>query len=253
MNLNSLEVWFLTGSQNLYGEGTLRQVEANSRQVVEGLNASQPPARVVFHKVVTTADSILQACREANAADRCIGVICWMHTFSPAKMWIAGLKALEKPLAHLHTQFNRDLPWDAIDMDFMNLNQAAHGDREFGHICTRLHKPRKVIVGHWQEPQTHARLAAWMRAAAGRRELGNLKVARFGDNMRQVAVTEGDKVEAQIRLGVEVNGYGISDLARRSRTRSATRRRTDWSPSTISSTRWPRRCARRAAARVASR
>ena len=214
MNRNALEVWFLTGSQHLYGEGPLRQVEANSRQVVAGLNASsQAPAPVVFRKVVTTAESILQACREASAADRCIGVICWMHTFSPAKMWIEGLKSLEKPLAHLHTQFNRDLPWDAIDMDFMNLNQAAHGDREFGHICMRLRKPRKVIVGHWQEPETQARLAAWMRAAAGRHELCNLKVARLGDNMRQVAVTEGDKVEAQIRLGVEVNGYGIGELA----------------------------------------
>ena len=216
MNRNALEVWFLTGSQHLYGEGPLRQVEANSRQVVAGLNASsQAPAPVVFRKVVTTAESILQACREASAADRCIGVICWMHTFSPAKMWIEGLKSLDKPLAHLHTQFNRDLPWDAIDMDFMNLNQAAHGDREFGHICTRLRKPRKVIVGHWQEPETQARLAAWMRAAAGRHELCNLKVARLGDNMRQVAVTEGDKVEAQIRLGVEVNGYGIGELTRR--------------------------------------
>jgi L-arabinose isomerase len=215
MNLNSREVWFLTGSQHLYGEGPLGQVEANSRQVVEGLNASsRVPVRVVFRKVVTTADSILQVCREANATDRCIGVICWMHTFSPAKMWIAGLQSLEKPLAHLHTQFNRDLPWDTIDMDFMNLNQAAHGDREFGHICTRLRKPRKVIVGHWQEAETHERLAAWMRAAAARHELGSLKVARLGDNMRQVAVTEGDKVEAQIRLGAEVNGYGVGDLVR---------------------------------------
>ena len=144
----------------------------------------------------------MQVCREANAAPNCAGVICWMHTFSPAKMWIAGLTALEKPMAHLHTQFNRDLPWATIDMDFMNLNQAAHGDREFGFICTRMGKPRKVVVGHWQDVEVHDRLAAWMRAAAGLHEMHNLKVARFGDNMRQVAVTEGDKVEAQIRFGV---------------------------------------------------
>ena len=138
-----------------------------------------------------------------------------MHTFSPAKMWIAGLTALQKPFLHLHTQFNRDLPWATIDMDFMNLNQAAHGDREFGFICTRLRKPRKVVVGHWQDAEVQDRLAAWMRAAAGAGELRSLKIARFGDNMRQVAVTEGDKVEAQIRFGVEVNGYGVGDLVRR--------------------------------------
>nr|MCU0982200.1 L-arabinose isomerase [Pirellulaceae bacterium] len=142
-------------------------------------------------------------------------LICWMHTFSPAKMWIAGLTALDKPMLHLHTQFNRDLPWATIDMDFMNLNQAAHGDREFGYICTRMRKPRKVVVGHWQEPDVHQRLAAWMRAAAGLGEMRNLKVARLGDNMRQVAVTEGDKVEAQMRLGVQVNGYGVGDLVKR--------------------------------------
>jgi L-arabinose isomerase len=215
MDFDSRGVWFLTGSQQLYGEGPLRQVEANSRAIVDGLNATrQLPVRVVFHQVVTDAASILEACRAASAADRCIGVICWMHTFSPAKMWIAGLQSLQKPMAHLHTQFNRDLPWGTIDMDFMNLNQAAHGDREFGHICTRLRKPRKVIVGHWQDPRTLERLAAWMRAAAGRHELANLKVARLGDNMRQVAVTEGDKVEAQIRLGAEVNGYGMGELVR---------------------------------------
>jgi L-arabinose isomerase len=207
------EVWFLTGSQHLYGPGPLEQVAANSRQVVEGLNGSgRLPLRVVFRQVVTSSDSILQACREANAAAECAGVICWMHTFSPAKMWIAGLRVLEKPLAHLHTQFNRDLPWGTIDMDFMNLNQAAHGDREFGHICARMRKPRKVVVGHWQEADVQEQLAAWERAAAGWNELRRLKVARLGDNMRQVAVTEGDKVEAQIRLGMEVNGYGLGDL-----------------------------------------
>ena len=216
MELKSLEAWFVTGSQNLYGPQVLEQVAANSRRVVEELNASAGlPVRVVFKPVVTTPESILQVCREANAAPNCVGLICWMHTFSPAKMWIAGLRALDKPMAHFHTQFNRDLPWATIDMDFMNLNQAAHGDREFGYICTRLGKARKVIVGHWQDPEMHQRLAVWMRAAAGVHELRRLKVARFGDNMRQVAVTEGDKVEAQIRFGVEVNGYAVTELVER--------------------------------------
>jgi L-arabinose isomerase len=213
MASESLEIWFLTGSQDLYGEATLKQVAENSRQLVAGLNgSSRLPLPLVFKPVVTSAESILAVCREASAATNCAGVIAWMHTFSPAKMWIAGLAALDKPLAHLHTQFNRDLPWATIDMDFMNLNQAAHGDREFGFICARMRKPRTVIVGHWQDQETQDRLAVWQRAAAGRHELRNLKVARFGDNMRQVAVTEGDKVEAQIRLGVEVNGYAVGDL-----------------------------------------
>ena len=216
MELKSLEAWFITGSQHLYGEQALRQVAENSGRVVKELNgSSRLPIRVVFKPVVTTPESILQVCREANAAPNCIGLICWMHTFSPAKMWIAGLGALQKPMAHLHTQFNRDLPWSTIDMDFMNLNQAAHGDREFGFICTRMGKPRKVIVGHWQDAEVQDRLAAWMRAAAGLHEMRSLKVARLGDNMRQVAVTEGDKVEAQIRFGMEVNGYGVGELAKR--------------------------------------
>jgi L-arabinose isomerase len=215
MELKSLEAWFITGSQNLYGPQVLEQVAENSRRVVEGLNASaRLPVRVLFKPVVTTPESILQVCREANAAADCIGVICWMHTFSPAKMWIAGLRALDKPMAHFHTQFNRDLPWATIDMDFMNLNQAAHGDREFGFICARLGKARKVVVGHWQDAEAQERLAVWMRAAAGVHELRRLKVARLGDNMRQVAVTEGDKVEAQIRFGVEVNGYGVAELVK---------------------------------------
>jgi L-arabinose isomerase len=194
----------------------LAQVAANSRQVVDGLNASQNlPIRIVLKPVVTTPESITQLCREANAAAECIGLVCWMHTFSPAKMWIAGLLALNKPLVHLHTQFHRDLPWSTIDMDFMNLNQSAHGGREFGYICTRIRKPRKVIVGYWQEADVQERLAAWMRAAVALHEMRNLKVARLGDNMRQVAVTEGDKVEAQIQLGVEVNGYGVGELVAR--------------------------------------
>jgi len=214
-DFESLEVWFVTGSQHLYGDEVLAQVADHSRQVVEGLNASQNlPIRVVFKPVVTTPDSITRLCREANDAPDCIGLVCWMHTFSPAKMWIAGLRALSKPFVHLHTQFNRDLPWATIDMDFMNLNQSAHGGREFGFICTRMGKARKVVVGHWQEPEVQERLAAWMRAAVARHDLRNLKIARLGDNMRQVAVTEGDKVEAQMQFGMEVNGYGVGDLVR---------------------------------------
>ncbi len=210
------QAWFITGSQHLYGEQALQQVAENSRRVVDALNASgKLPVPLVFKPVVTTAESILQVCRDANADSTCLGLVCWMHTFSPAKMWIAGLGCLRKPLAHLHTQFNRDIPWATIDMDFMNLNQSAHGDREFGYICTRMRKTRKVIVGHYEDTAVHARLAAWLRAAAGWAELQGMKVARFGDNMRQVAVTEGDKVEAQIRLGVEVNGYGMGDLLQR--------------------------------------
>ncbi len=213
LELNRGEVWFVTGSQHLYGDDVLRQVAEHSRQVVQGLNASgKLPVRVVLKPVVTTADSITRLCHQANSAEECLGLICWMHTFSPGKMWIAGLLALDKPLAHLHTQFNRDLPWAAIDMDFMNLNQSAHGGREFGYTCTRIGKRRKVIVGHWQESYVHDRLAAWMRAAAAFHDLRSLKVARLGDNMRQVAVTEGDKVEAQVRFGVEVSGYGVGEL-----------------------------------------
>jgi L-arabinose isomerase len=212
----SWEVWFVTGSQHLYGERALAQVAENSRQVVDALNSSGTlPVHVVFKPVVTTPESITQLCREANATANCVGLVCWMHTFSPAKMWIAGLLALDKPMLHLHTQFNRDLPWATIDMDFMNLNQSAHGDREFGFICTRLGKARKVVVGHWQEAEVQDRLAAWMRAAIGAHDLRNLKVARLGDNMRQVAVTEGDKVEAQVRMGMAVNGYGIGELVQR--------------------------------------
>jgi L-arabinose isomerase len=211
-----LEIWFITGSQHLYGPAALEQVAANSRQVVEALNASgRLPFRLVFKPVLTTPDEVAALCTEANGNARCIGLAAWMHTFSPAKMWIAGLQALRKPLADLHTQFNRDLPWDSIDMDFMNLNQTAHGGREFGHIGARLRLPRKVVVGHWDDPEVAARLAAWMRAARGWHECQGLKVARFGDNMRQVAVTEGDKVSAQMRFGWQVNGYGVGDLVAR--------------------------------------
>ncbi|WP_168566689.1 L-arabinose isomerase [Crateriforma spongiae] len=207
------EVWFVTGSQHLYGDEALRQVAANGQSVVDGLvGDGRLPVSLVFKPIVTTPDAITRLCRDADADPRCIGLVCWMHTFSPAKMWIAGLSGLTKPIAHLHTQFNAELPWSTIDMDFMNLNQSAHGGREFGHICARLNVPRKVIVGHWQDPSVQERLAIWMRAASGRDEMRNLRVARIGDNMRQVAVTEGDKVEAQRVFGTEINGYGIGDL-----------------------------------------
>ncbi len=215
MTSEVLEVWLLTGSQEMYGQATLRQVEAHAREVAAGLDAQQDiPVRVVHKDVATSAGSIRRAALEANATDECIGVIAWMHTFSPAKMWIGGLNALQKPLLHLHTQFNRELPWSEIDMDFMNLNQSAHGDREFGFMETRMGLRRKTVVGHWSDPAVAGRIGAWARAARGWHELQRLEVARFGDNMRQVAVTEGDKVEAQMRLGVSVNGYGVDDLVR---------------------------------------
>ncbi|HXG39316.1 MAG TPA: L-arabinose isomerase [Candidatus Limnocylindrales bacterium] len=208
------ELWFVTGSQHLYGEAVLRRVAEQAGQVARALDeAPAIPVRIVQRPVVTTPESIRAICLEANASEVCIGVVAWMHTFSPARMWIAGLQALQKPLLHLHTQFNRDLPWGEIDMDFMNLNQAAHGDREFAYLETRLRYPRKTVVGHRDDPQVAERIGAWARAAAAWHEAHRLRVARFGDNMRQVAVTEGDKVEAQIRLGVAVDGYGVSDLA----------------------------------------
>jgi L-arabinose isomerase len=214
--LDGLEAWFVTGSQDLYGEAVLARVDDNARQIARGLDdAAALPVRIVARPVVTTPEAIAAVLREADASPACVGVVAWMHTFSPAKMWIGGLSDLRKPLVHLHTQYNRDLPWSDIDMDFMNLNQAAHGDREFAFIQTRLRRGRKTVVGHWQDPAVLARLGAWSRAAAGWHEAHRLKVARFGDNMRHVAVTEGDKVEAQARLGFSVNGYGVSDLAER--------------------------------------
>jgi L-arabinose isomerase len=214
-SLKQFEVWFVTGSQHLYGPETLEQVKSNSTVIAKAFDSSGSiPVRVVFKPVVKTPAEITELCKDANNAPHCIGLICWMHTFSPAKMWIAGLLSLQKPFVHLHTQFNRDLPWAEIDMDFMNLNQAAHGDREFGFIGSRLRIQRKVVVGHWQEPKVQEKIGLWTRAAAGWNELRHLKVARWGDNMREVAVTEGDKVEAQIKLGVSVNGYGIGDLVK---------------------------------------
>jgi L-arabinose isomerase len=203
----------VTGSQYLYGDAVLARVDDHARAIAADLfEAPAIPVRIVSKPVVTTPDGITAILREADATADCIGVIAWMHTFSPAKMWIAGLSALRSPLVHLHTQFNRDLPWAEIDMDFMNLNQSAHGDREFAFVQTRLRRSRKTIVGHWQDPAVRERLGWWARAAAGWHEAHRLRIARFGDNMREVAVTEGDKVEAQARFGFSVNGYGISDL-----------------------------------------
>jgi L-arabinose isomerase len=204
-------IWFLTGSQGLYGEDTLRQVAEQSQQIAASLG-ERLHVDVAWQPVLTDAAGIRRVMLDANADDACIGVVAWMHTFSPAKMWISGLDALAKPLLHLHTQANVDLPWASIDMDFMNLNQAAHGDREFGFIQTRLGVARKTVAGHVTDPSVVARVGAWARAAAASAELRTLKLARFGDNMRDVAVTEGDKVEAQRRFGVSVNTYGVNDL-----------------------------------------
>jgi L-arabinose isomerase len=210
--MSSHEVWFLTGSQGLYGEDTLRQVAAQSQQIGAALDAAGIGARVVWKPVLTDAEAIRRICLEANAADECVGVIAWMHTFSPAKMWISGLDALRTPLLHLHTQANVELPWADIDMDFMNLNQAAHGDREFGYVQSRLGVARTTVAGHVSDPAVTLRIGVWVRAASGFAAMRTMKLARFGDNMRDVAVTEGDKVEAQLRFGVSVNTYGVNDL-----------------------------------------
>jgi L-arabinose isomerase len=215
IDFKELEVWFVTGSQHLYGEKTLAQVADDSRKIAEGLTRSgKLPVRVVFKPVVTTPQAVTDLLKEANNSKACIGLITWMHTFSPAKMWIAGLSALRKPFVHLHTQYNKELPWSEIDMDFMNLNQSAHGDREFGFIVSRMRLNRKIVVGYWQDEEVLGHLAAWMRAACAWQDAQGGKIARFGDNMRDVAVTEGDKVEAQIRLGYSVNGYGVGDLVK---------------------------------------
>jgi len=211
--LKELEVWFVTGSQHLYGPAALEQVAANAQKVAAALDASPSmPVRVRFQPVVKSPEEATQLCQAANQEPHCIGLITWCHTFSPSKMWINGLKVLRKPLAHLHTQFNRDLPWSTIDMDFMNLNQAAHGDREHGFLMSRMRLRRKVVVGHWEEREVQERLAAWSRAAAAWHDWQGARFCRFGDNMREVAVTEGDKVSAQMQFGYSVNGYGVGDL-----------------------------------------
>lgn len=212
----NLEIWFVTGSQHLYGPETLAKVAEHSKSIASFMDAAPViPTTVVWKPTLTSPDAIRDLCLEANNSKNCIGLVLWMHTFSPAKMWIAGLGLLRKPILQLHTQFNRELPWSTIDMDFMNLNQAAHGDREFGFITARMRLPRKVVVGYFQDEDTLAEISTWTRAAIGWHESQNLKVARFGDNMRQVAVTEGDKVEAQRVFGYTVSGYGIGDLVDR--------------------------------------
>jgi len=215
IDLKQFEVWFITGSQHLYGPETLEQVAEHARIIAQAFNDTAAiPVNVVFKPVLTTPDAIRELCLDANAAKHCVGLITWMHTFSPAKMWIAGLRSLQKPFAHLHTQFNRNIPWAEIDMDFMNLNQSAHGDREFGFIGSRMRLERKVVVGHWQDEDVQTSLGAWTRAACAWHDAQGARFARFGDNMREVAVTEGDKVNAQMRLGYSVNGYGVGDLVR---------------------------------------
>ena len=215
LDLKQFEAWFVTGSQHLYGRQALEEVAAHSQEIAQALSSAKGiPVNIVFKPVLTTSEAIHALCLEANAAANCIGLIAWMHTFSPAKMWIGGLSSLKKPFIHLHTQYNRDIPWSEIDMNFMNLNQSAHGDREFGYIGARMRLPRKIIVGHWQDDAVQASLGTWLRAACAWHDAQGGKVVRFGDNMRQVAVTEGDKVEAQIRFGYSVNGYGVGDLVK---------------------------------------
>jgi L-arabinose isomerase len=213
LDLKKLEVWFVTGSQHLYGEETLKKVAEHSQIIAASLNDSeQIPVRVVFKPTVKSPEEIYAVLQDANVCKECIGVIAWMHTFSPAKMWIGGLKIFNKPLLHFHTQFNRDIPWDTINMDFMNLNQSAHGDREFGFIMTRMRINRKVVVGHWQDHESLEKINTWTRAAAGWHDWQGARFVRFGDNMRYVAVTEGDKVEAEIKFGYAVNTCGVGDL-----------------------------------------
>ena len=215
IDLKQYEVWFVTGSQHLYGPKTLETVAEHSGAIASAFGNSQHlPVNVVFKPVLTTPDAIRELCLEANSSKNCIGLITWMHTFSPAKMWIAGLSLLKKPFLHLHTQYGREIPWSTIDMDFMNLNQSAHGDREFGFIGSRLRLNRKVVVGHWSDEAVQSDIGTWVRAAAAWADWQGAKIARFGDNMRDVAVTEGDKVQAQVQLGYDVYGFGVGDLVR---------------------------------------
>src|SRR6185312_11159928 len=215
VDLKRNEVWFVTGSQHLYGEETLHTVAEHSQIIARSFNDHERiPVTVVWKPTVTTPEEIYNICMEANTAKNCTGIIAWMHTFSPAKMWIGGLKILQKPLCHLHTQYNRDIPWGDIDMDFMNLNQSAHGDREFGFMMTRMRMRRKVVVGYWQDAKVLESLDVWARAAAGWNDWQRAKFVRFGDNMRYVAVTEGDKVEAEMKFGYSVNTHGIGDLVK---------------------------------------
>lgn len=213
MAFENLEVWFVTGAQLLYGGDAVIAVDAHSNAMVKGLNESgNLPVKVVYKGTVNSATEVQATFKAANNDDKCIGVITWMHTFSPAKMWIHGLQEFKKPLLHFHTQFNKEIPWKEIDMDFMNLNQSAHGDREFGHIMSRMRKNRKVVVGHWQDEKAQERIAVWMRVAAAWADAQDMLIVRFGDNMNNVAVTDGDKVEAELRLGYHVDYYPIAEL-----------------------------------------
>lgn len=213
LDLKQFEIWFVTGSQDLYGTETLLKVDEHAEIIAKFFDSHQQiPVRCVFKPVVKSADEIYRICQEANVVSQCIGVVAWMHTFSPAKMWIRGLQILQKPLLHLHTQFNRDIPWGSIDMDFMNLNQSAHGDREFGFIMTRMRLNRKVVTGHWEEGEIVLAIANWSRVAAAKHDWVGAKFARFGDNMRQVSVTDGDKVAAEMTFGFSVNTYAVGDL-----------------------------------------
>ncbi len=215
IDLKRFEIWFVTGSQHLYGPETLKQVATDSREIAAGLNeADAIPTKLVFKPVLKTPAEVFALCEEANQAANCIGLVTWCHTFSPSKMWINGLKSLRKPILHLHTQYNRDIPWSSIDMDFMNLNQAAHGDREHGFIMSRMRLERKVVAGFWQDAAVQQQIGAWCRAAAAWHDWQGAAFCRFGDNMREVAVTEGDKVAAQIKFGYSVNGYGVGDLVK---------------------------------------
>ncbi|HMR90335.1 MAG TPA: L-arabinose isomerase, partial [Saprospiraceae bacterium] len=206
------EIWFITGSQTLYGDETLKKVAENSALILSYLNGKGLPIKLVLKPTAKSTEEISNLCREANYYKNCIGIITWMHTFSPAKMWISGLKNLQVPILHLHTQFNRDIPFDTIDMDFMNLNQSAHGDREFAHILSRMNLHRKIVVGHYQSDSVISKIQDWMRLCIGKETIQNLKVARIGDNMRYVSVTEGDKVAAEMQFGFSVNTYGVGDL-----------------------------------------
>ncbi|MUK87729.1 L-arabinose isomerase [Ornithinibacillus sp. L9] len=213
LTIKPYKFWFVTGSQHLYGEEALKEVEDHSKEMTSKINETgNLPFELIFKDVLTNPSDIHQLMLQANSDEHCAGIITWMHTFSPAKMWIAGLKSLQKPLLHLHTQFNRDIPWQEIDMDFMNLNQSAHGDREYGFIGTRLNMSRKVVVGHWESTDVIEKISSWMKTAVAVTEGTNIRVARFGDNMRNVAVTDGDKVEAQMKFGWTVDYYGIGDL-----------------------------------------
>lgn len=210
--IKQLEVWFIVGSQDLYGEETLKQAYQNAQKITKYLNQQDLFIKIKLKPVLTNSDDILSLCQLANNEDHCVGIIAWMHTFSPAKMWISGLTRLNKPLLQFHTQFNQFIPWQEIDMDYMNLHQTAHGDREFGFLLSRLRKMRTVVVGHWKNSRIMEKINRWQRVLAAIYDQKHLKIARLGDNMRQVAVTEGDKVEAEIKFGYSVNGYGVYEL-----------------------------------------